>query len=103
MTRGGFTNERWLTIARLISSVKPCGRIVVFGSRAKGVWREGSDVDLAVWGPAWDPLDAEHARELLEERCFPWSFDVVLPAHVKEDRLLEHIQRVGFDIAVTSP
>jgi len=80
MTRGGFTDERWRTIARLISSVKPCGRIVVFGSRAKGVWREGSDVYLAVW-----------------------SFDVVLPAYVKEDLLLEHIERVGFEIAIPSP
>ena len=100
MTRGGFTEERWLAIARLVASVKPCERIVVFGSRARGVWREGSDVDLAVWGPSWDPLDAEHARELLEERCFPWSFDVVLPEHVKEWQLLGHIQRGGFEISV---
>jgi uncharacterized protein len=99
VTRGGFTEDRWRDIARTIASVKPCGRIVVFGSRAKGGWREGSDVDLAVWGRSWDLLDAEHARELLEERCFPWSFDVVLPRHVKDSALLEHIARVGFAIA----
>jgi predicted nucleotidyltransferase len=98
MTKGGFSEERWRTIARVLSSVAACERIAVFGSRAKGDWREGSDVDLAVWGRGWDLLKAEKARELLEESCFPWSFDVVLPAHVRDRALLAHIERVGFEI-----
>jgi uncharacterized protein len=100
MTKGGFSEKRWRTIARLVVFVKPCRRIVVFGSWAKGVWRESSDIDLAGWGPSWNPLDAEHARDLLEERCFPWSVDVILPDYAKEIQLLEHIQRMGFEISV---
>ena len=77
----------------------PVDRIVVFGSRAKGNFREGSDVDLAVEGSAWTLADAEHAKELLEERFFPWSFDVVLPFATANGALSEHIERVGFEIA----
>lgn len=98
MTRGGFSAEKWRRIAQTLSSVAPCDRVAVFGSRAKGDWREGSDVDLAVWGGSWDLFTAEKARDLLEETFFPWSFDVVLPELVRESELLEHIERVGFDI-----
>jgi predicted nucleotidyltransferase len=48
MIQGGFSEERWRKIAQALSSVAPCDRVAVFGSRAKGTWREGSDVDLAV-------------------------------------------------------
>jgi len=98
MRRGGFTDERWLSIARILLSIAPCDRVAVFGSRAKGTWREGSDVDLAVWGSAWEPLMAEKARERLEESCFPWTFDVVLPERLHDPDLLGHTQRAGFDI-----
>lgn len=98
MRRGGFTDERWLSIARILLSIAPCDRVAVFGSRAKGTWREGSDVDLAVWGSAWEPLTAEKAREQLEESCFPWTFDVVLPERLQDPDLLGHIQRVGFEL-----
>ncbi len=96
MTIGGFSNERWSEIALTVASVAPIDRILVFGSRAKGNFREGSDVDLAVEGSAWTPADTEHARELLEERFFPWSFDVILPP--PDGALAEHIERVGFEI-----
>jgi len=95
---GGFSGEKWNEIARTVASVAPTERILVFGSRAKGNFREGSDVDLAVEGSAWSPSDAEHARDLLEERFFPWSFDVILPP--SDGALAEHIQRVGFEITL---
>jgi predicted nucleotidyltransferase len=50
MTVGGFSDEKWSEIARTVASVAPTERILVFGSRAKGNFREGSDVDLAVEG-----------------------------------------------------
>ena len=98
MGRGGFSDERWRQIAQTLRSVAPCDRVAVFGSRAKGTWREGSDVDPAVWGSAWDLPRAERARDLLEESCFPWSFDVVLPERIRNQELIDHIERVGFDI-----
>jgi uncharacterized protein len=96
--RGGFSDDRWDEIARTVFSVLPFERIMVFGSRAKGVWREGSDIDIAVWGPLWNALQAERARELLEERFFPWSFDVTLPDKIENRDIADHIDRVGFEI-----
>lgn len=96
--RGGFEDSRWRGIADAVRSVKPVDRMVIFGSRAKGNWREGSDVDLAVWGSTWDDFDAERARAILEERFFPWSFDVVLPEKTSNADLLSHIERLGFSI-----
>lgn len=95
---GGFSGERWRLIGRLIATFKPYDRLVLFGSRAKGNFREGSDVDLAVWGMGWDIFLALRVKDALEEEFFPWSFDVVVPDLVSEPALIDHIDRVGIEI-----
>ena len=63
---------------------------ILFGSRAKGSHKRGSDVDLAVIG------DEKRANYVLnEETNMPYFFDVVNIKKIKNRNLLEHIQRVG--------
>ncbi len=95
---GGFTETKWQAIAQKIAQIKPYSKLVLFGSRAKGNWKEGSDVDLAVWGSGWDELVAEHVKEEVEDAFFPWSFDVVVVDTIKEQALREHIERVGEEL-----
>lgn len=96
--RGGFSDEKWGAIARAVRAAAPVDRIVVFGSRAKGTWREGSDVDLAVYGTAWNDAAAARVKDALEEAFFPWRFDIVLPEALSDSAVVEHIERVGFEI-----
>lgn len=73
-------------------------RVVLFGSRAKGTHREGSDIDLAVFGEGLTQIHAAQWRDELEERLFPWSVDVVVVDSETHRPLLEHIDRVGIDL-----
>jgi uncharacterized protein len=71
--------------------------VTVFGSRAKGVNRENSDVDLAVAG-AVDPLRAEAIASELDELPLPYRFEVQSLNHISNPALREHIERVGITV-----
>ena len=68
--------------------------VKLFGSRAKGVHRPYSDVDLAVWGDV-DALRAEAIAGELDELPLPYRFDVMPFASIRLEPLREHIERVG--------
>jgi len=83
-------------IRRVIAKYPQIIEVNVFGSRAKGNYRNGSDVDLALFG---DGVNAEVVRavryELNEETRMPYRFDVVDATHLTHTELKEHIERVG--------
>lgn len=69
--------------------------MVLFGSRAKGSYKPGSDVDLALYG---DNLSRDDLLALSywlnQETYLPYKIDLLL--HCDIDRTVqEHIDRVG--------
>ncbi|MCF8231242.1 MAG: nucleotidyltransferase domain-containing protein [Bacteroidales bacterium] len=72
---------------------------ILFGSRAKGNSRNGSDVDIAVKGEHIDYKAISHISYLLnEETTMPYHFDVLNYHTIKSRELLDHIERVGITI-----
>jgi uncharacterized protein len=69
-------------------------RVCIFGSRAKGNFRNESDVDLAIFGDVDGVLASLVASEL-DELPLPYQFDVQAYPCIKHAPLLEHIDRVG--------
>lgn len=70
-------------------------RATLFGSRAKGNFREGSDIDLALEG---DALERRHLATMLgefEESSIPQKVDLLLKKTLSHHELLDHIKRVG--------
>ena len=83
-------------IALVIDALKDGGvrRAVVFGSRAKGNWRDNSDIDIAVFGDIHLPkLSAR-----LDDLSMPYKFDVVDYEAISHKPLREHIDRVGVEL-----
>jgi len=67
---------------------------VLFGSRAKGCYKNGSDIDLAVKGAVGKDTQAQ-LLAAFEESLLPYFVDVVVYSHLRNDALREHIDRVG--------
>ncbi len=63
-------------IVGAISKFPDITKAVIFGSRAKGTYKPGSDVDLAVWS-ANDASASQLAGILNDETLLPYKFDVV--------------------------
>ncbi|MCR4430981.1 MAG: nucleotidyltransferase domain-containing protein [Tepidanaerobacteraceae bacterium] len=90
---------REFEIEYIVDAIKKFHEIekaVIFGSRAKGNYKPGSDVDIAVYGEdiTFDTVSALHA--MLEEKGpLPYFFDIVDYTHLSHEGLKEHIDRVG--------
>lgn len=65
-------------------------KVVLFGSRAKGNYKKGSDVDLAIVGD-----ERKVSYILNEETNLPYVFDVVNLHKITNKNLIEHIERIG--------
>ena len=86
-------------IADAIHQCEEISEVVLFGSRAKGNYQPGSDVDLAIKGDrVTHTTVAQLADCLNEEKPLPYFFDVVHYEMIDEPRLVEHIDRVGIVI-----
>ena len=103
LERTGLTERMIEEIRSVIAEDERVDRVVLFGSRAKGSHREGSDIDLAVYGNGIGRRDASIWAERLEESLFPWSVDIVPIGDEIDTALLEDIDRVGFVLVDARP
>ena len=87
----GLSEVELETIKKIANSLN-IEKIIHFGSRAKGNYKKGSDVDLAIIGD-----ERKFSYYLNEETNLPYFFDVVNLKKLN-DEILEHIKRVGKDI-----
>ena len=68
----------------------------MFGSRAQGNYKPGSDVDLAVKGDRiTDRPLAQITDHLNEETPLPYFFDVIDHNRLDQRAIVDHIDRVG--------
>lgn len=92
----GLLDRDLKEINEILMSCPAVERAMLFGSRAKGTHRPGSDVDIALCGQTvgFDTVTKVHA--LLEDlSSMPYLFDVVDYTHLQHEGLKDHIDRVG--------
>jgi len=101
----GLSSIQLEEIRRIIGSVDAVDRAVVFGSRAMGSQKPGSDVDICLYG---DRVDADTATELSRrlnnETTTAFMIDVIAYSGIETSSLRHHIDQEGtvmFDRAET--
>ena len=70
-------------------------KAVLYGSRAKGNYQPGSDVDLTLAGAAVTSKILGQILSELDDGLLPYTFDVSILSEIKQTDLLDHIRRVG--------
>lgn len=98
MIKFGISPEDWSAIIQAISSEKKIQEIVLFGSRAKGNFKTGSDIDIALKGDKISLIDQVNISALLDELELPYKFDLVIFDRIQEPKLTDYIQRVGISL-----
>ena len=85
-----------ITALRSVLSQYPqIEQALVYGSRAKGNYRSGSDIDLTLDGPRLTFTELMHIETALDDLMLPWNVDLSLLSHIDNPHLLDHIARVG--------
>ena len=83
-------------IVSAILSRKNAEKIVLFGSRAKGDAKKGSDVDIAVFGKDWNDMDINLAKNIIEENIkTPVKFDLLNFYALTKNKLKKDIMEQG--------
>ncbi len=69
--------------------------VVLYGSRAKGNHRPGSDIDLTLKGDRIDYPDLVKIENALDELSLPYTIDLSIYREIKNPDLIDHIYRTG--------
>ena len=83
-------------IISIVQGFNVVEQALIFGSRAMGNYKKGSDIDIAIKGDSIDyKITSQIAYLLNEETLMPYFFDVVHYNSLKNENLVDHIDRVG--------
>ena len=91
----GLKDEILDQINKEIHKIENIDRALIFGSRATGNFKEGSDIDIAILG---DNLNIDHIlklQDLIDDLDIPYFTDVVIQNRINNQKLLEHIDKFG--------
>ena len=75
-------------------------KVILYGSRAKGNFENGSDIDLCLIGIEINLNVLHKIENELDDLLLPYSIDLSNYSHISNDDLLDHINRVGKDFFV---
>ena len=68
---------------------------IIYGSRAKGNYKIGSDIDLTIKGPELSLSIQFKLANKLDDLLLPYQFDLSVYHQINNPDLIEHIKRVG--------
>jgi len=91
----GLKQETIEAINQVFAAYDAIEEAILYGSRAKGNYKPGSDIDLTLKG---DGLNLEQLNKInndLDELLLPYTFDISLFRQISNPELLDHIKRVG--------
>ena len=92
----GLKDSDLTTIRSRLQQFPEVEEALIYGSRAKGNPRKGSDVDLALKGKQLDSsLISQISYILNEETLMPYYFDLLNYHSLSNPDLTDHINRVG--------
>jgi len=70
-------------------------RVLLYGSRAMGRHRSGSDIDLCLEAPTMDLRQLLLLAAELDDLLLPWSIDLQIRHRIDHKGLESHISRAG--------
>lgn len=91
----GISLETWERITKVFRKSSCINQVKLFGSRAKGNFRDGSDIDLCLLGNQISLSDMYQLETALDDLMLPFTFDVSIYSKITNKDLIDHIDRVG--------
>jgi predicted nucleotidyltransferase len=92
---GGLPNEAVQAIRGVFAQYPQILEVILYGSRAKGNFRKGSDIDLTIKGGAVTLSQMLMIENQLDDLLLPYKIDLSLLHQIEDPNLIDHIGRVG--------
>ena len=94
-SNSGLTLDEIKTLQGLIKQKSNIPAAIIYGSRAKGTHKNGSDIDITLLGEQLTTDDLLELMSRLNESDLPYKFDLSIFHHLDNEALVDHIQRIG--------
>lgn len=91
----GLNDHDVKQIRAIFSQFPATEKVVLYGSRAKGTYKNGSDIDLCIFGKNLTKSTLYEIDLALDELYLPYSFDLSLYTELENKELKDHITRMG--------
>lgn len=94
--RFGLKEATIQKICTVLAAYPQVEQAILYGSRAKGNYKNGSDIDLTLLGNADLTVKVlYHILNDLDNLLLPYTIDLSILSHIQDPDLLGDIQRVG--------
>lgn len=87
------------SLLEVLAQYPEINSVTLFGSRAKGNWLPGSDIDLCLDAPGLSMARRLELENRLDDLLLPWRIDLLLRHEIENDALLAHVARIGIRLA----
>ena len=91
----GLTTTTVERLRSVLAHYPEVEKAVLYGSRAKGTYRPGSDIDLTLCGSELNHTLLTRIGNELDDLLLPYQIDLSLLSSLSHPGLLDHIRRVG--------
>jgi len=91
----GLKENKIKKIQSVFANYSNIEKAILYGSRAKGNYRNGSDIDLTLIGENLDLSTLFKIENKLDDLLLPHKIDLSLFQKIENPDLVDHINRVG--------
>jgi len=91
----GLTQTQIDSIRHVLSRHSRIEEAILYGSRAKGTSKKGSDIDLTLKGKNLDLKILNKISAELDDLLLPYNIDLSIYHMIEDTDLIDHINRVG--------
>ncbi len=91
----GLTERDMKTITGILNKFTEVDVVNIFGSRAKGTFKEGSDIDLVIMNKSVSEKTLKKIQLEFEDSSLPYTVDLVCFDKLHQQEFIDHINRIS--------
>jgi len=98
MSQFGLSTEVIEQLKSVFAQYPEISTIILYGSRAEGTYKPGSDIDLTIVSETLSHHQLLKIENQIDDLLLPYTVDLSLFKAIDNPDLIEHIQRVGIKL-----
>ena len=91
----GLSDKVITKIIQVFTQFSQVEEVILYGSRAKGNYKKGSDIDLVIKGNNITISCLAKIRNAIDDLLIPYTVDLCIFDTIDNPSLIDHINRVG--------